>query len=84
MLTKKLTRLLCTSRLSFKQASTGANHESFEDEFKNHHIPTTFLQRTVLTFGSAATSILDPYRADMIACLSETTGRFPRIKLNAK
>lgn len=80
MLARRITRLLCTSRLSFKQVSTSANEESFEDEFKNHHIPTTFLQRTVLTFGSAATSILNPYRGDMIACLSETTGRFSRIK----
>lgn len=74
MLTKRLLALRKTQFL-FKQMSTATNQTSFEDEFKNHHIPTTFLQRTVLTFGSAATSILDPYRADMIACLSETTGR---------
>lgn len=48
---------------------------TFEDDFRKSHIPTTFLQRTVLTIGSAAASLLDPHRGDMIACLSETTGK---------
>lgn len=78
MLTKRLVTL-CTSKLSVREAST--ENISFEHEYKNHHIPTTLLQRTLLTFGSAATSLLDPYRADMIACLSETTGR--SLPLNA-
>lgn len=75
MLSKNLLKLRYIKRIPFKYASISTQEQSFEDEFKSHHIPTTLLQRAVLTFGSAATSILDPYRADMIACLSETTGR---------
>lgn len=47
----------------------------FEDEYQKHHIPINFFQRSLLTIGSAAVSILDPHRGDMIACLGETTGK---------
>lgn len=54
--------------------------DTFEHEYKAHHIPTSALQRSVLTIGSAAVSLLDPYRADMIACLSETTGKTSQLR----
>ncbi|CAG9770504.1 unnamed protein product [Ceutorhynchus assimilis] len=47
---------------------------NFQQDFEKHHCPTNFLQRSVLTVGAAAISILDPHRGDMIACLGETTG----------
>ncbi|KAG9470417.1 hypothetical protein GDO78_017824 [Eleutherodactylus coqui] len=39
-----------------------------------HHIPTNVLQKLLLSAGSAAVSLYDPYRHDMIAVLGETTG----------
>lgn len=47
---------------------------TFEDDFHKNHVDINTFQRSILTVGSAALSILDPYRGDMIACLSETTG----------
>jgi len=48
--------------------------DNFENEFRKHHIPINIFQKAVLSVGSAAVSLLDPYRGDMIACLGETTG----------
>jgi ubiquinone biosynthesis protein COQ4 len=48
--------------------------ETFKEEIHKNFIPTSTLQRTLLSFGSAAVSILDPHRGDMIACLGEVTG----------
>ncbi|XP_030750897.1 ubiquinone biosynthesis protein COQ4 homolog, mitochondrial [Sitophilus oryzae] len=47
---------------------------SFESDFEKSHCPTNDFQRSVLTLGSAAISLLNPHRGDMIACLGETTG----------
>ncbi|XP_057652149.1 ubiquinone biosynthesis protein COQ4 homolog, mitochondrial [Diorhabda carinulata] len=47
---------------------------TFQEDFQQNHIETNLLQRTLLSVGSAAVSILNPYRGDMIACLGETTG----------
>ncbi|KAJ8925048.1 hypothetical protein NQ315_001219 [Exocentrus adspersus] len=51
-----------------------AGAEVFEHDFMEHHIPINSFQRTLLTVGSAAVSLMNPYRADMIACLGETSG----------
>lgn len=47
---------------------------TFESEFHKNHISTNFLQRSILTIGSAMVSLSNPHRGDMIACLGETTG----------
>uniref|UniRef100_A0A8C6YJ44 Ubiquinone biosynthesis protein COQ4 homolog, mitochondrial n=1 Tax=Naja naja TaxID=35670 RepID=A0A8C6YJ44_NAJNA len=39
-----------------------------------NHIPTSLLQKCLLTAGSAFMSLYNPYRHDMIAVLGETTG----------
>lgn len=49
-------------------------NKDFEESFKANYIPTSFFQKTLLTVGSAAISLLDPTRPEMIACLGETTG----------
>lgn len=52
----------------------------YEDDIKDihelyeGHIPTSLLQKVLLTVGSSVCSITDPYRHDMVAVLSETTG----------
>lgn len=51
-----------------------ATSPNFEEDFMKHHVPINFVQKTALTLGSAAISLLNPRRGDMIACLSETTG----------
>ncbi|KAM6217647.1 ubiquinone biosynthesis protein COQ4 homolog, mitochondrial-like [Rhynchocyon petersi] len=38
------------------------------------HIPTSPLQKVLLTAGSAGMALYDPYRHDMVAVLGETTG----------
>lgn len=47
---------------------------NFQVDFEKHHCPTNSFQRSLLTIGSAALSLLNPHRGDMIACLGETTG----------
>nr|CAH7742861.1 unnamed protein product [Callosobruchus chinensis] len=47
---------------------------NFEDYYNQHHIPTNAFQKALLTAGSAAVCLLNPFRADMIACLGETSG----------
>ncbi|KAL3284913.1 hypothetical protein HHI36_019045 [Cryptolaemus montrouzieri] len=49
---------------------------SFEEDFRKFHIPINTFQQTLLTIGAASLALLDPYRADMVACLGETTGSF--------
>ncbi|KAF5280572.1 hypothetical protein FQR65_LT00323 [Abscondita terminalis] len=51
-----------------------ANYENFENDCKRHYIPLNAFQRTVLSAGSAAVSLFNPHRGDMIACLGELTG----------
>ncbi|VEN43024.1 unnamed protein product [Callosobruchus maculatus] len=47
---------------------------NFEDYYNQHHIQTNAFQKVLLTAGSAAVCLLNPFRADMIACLGETSG----------
>jgi len=54
-----------------------ANEES--EEIKNtplyeHHIPTTCVQKSILSVGAAATALFNPWRHDMVAVFGETTG----------
>ncbi|XP_024936429.1 ubiquinone biosynthesis protein COQ4 homolog, mitochondrial isoform X2 [Cephus cinctus] len=58
--------------LGIRRLST---QQAFLEDYKKHHVPLSSLQRAVLTAGSAAISLANPYRGDMIACLGETTGR---------
>jgi ubiquinone biosynthesis protein COQ4 len=50
------------------------NYEGFEADFQKNRVPINNFQRGLLSVGSAFISLVDPYRADMIACLGETTG----------
>lgn len=47
---------------------------TFQKEFQKNRIETTLFQKSFLAAGSALVSILNPYRADTISCLGETTG----------
>ncbi|KYN19448.1 UDP-sugar transporter UST74c [Trachymyrmex cornetzi] len=49
--------------------------EAFLEDYAKHHVSLSPLQRVLLTMGSAAISLANPSRGDMIACLGETTGR---------
>jgi len=44
------------------------------EDYAKHHVSLSPLQRVLLTMGSAAVSLANPFRGDMIACLGETTG----------
>ncbi|GFG33235.1 hypothetical protein Cfor_05541 [Coptotermes formosanus] len=46
----------------------------FEEDFLSSHIETTGFQKFLLAVGSAAVSLMDPTRADMIAVMGETAG----------
>ena len=46
----------------------------FEEDFSSSHIETTGFQKLLLAVGSAAVSLMDPSRADMIAVMAETGG----------
>lgn len=54
--------------------TTIVRNGTFIEEMQKNYIPTNVFQRTLLTFGSAAVALLNPYRGDMIACLGEVTG----------
>ncbi|KAK9885863.1 hypothetical protein WA026_013740 [Henosepilachna vigintioctopunctata] len=71
-LKKKSIRSNIGIRSSYSTATE--KDETFEEYFEKHHIPISNFQRLLLSVGSAATAIIDPYRADMVACLGETTG----------
>ncbi|KAK2165516.1 hypothetical protein LSH36_49g07013 [Paralvinella palmiformis] len=49
-----------------------------------NHIPTTLLQKTLLSVGAAAMAITNPWRGDMVATLGETTGYLALIRLQQK
>ncbi|GFY69598.1 ubiquinone biosynthesis protein COQ4 homolog, mitochondrial [Trichonephila inaurata madagascariensis] len=53
-------------------------HESHSENISGplyrDHIPTSFLQKALLTIGSSVLCITDPFRHDMIAVFGETTG----------
>lgn len=57
-----------------RMATLSTQSSTFETDFQNHHCPTNFFQKSILSVGSALVSIANPYRGDMIACLGETTG----------
>ncbi|KAK7082033.1 Ubiquinone biosynthesis protein [Halocaridina rubra] len=46
-----------------------------------HHIPTNYFQKMILSVGAATAALLDPKRADMVAVLGETTGHFALSRL---
>lgn len=54
--------------------ATAPKTSNFLEEMKKNFIPTNTFQRTLLSCGSAAISLLNPHRGDMIACLGEVTG----------
>lgn len=74
----KRNRLISRISHSIRTFSENAKEElhldDFETDFERNHVPINFLQKIVLSVGSAAVSICDPHRGDMIACLGETTG----------
>ncbi|XP_004538076.1 ubiquinone biosynthesis protein COQ4 homolog, mitochondrial isoform X2 [Maylandia zebra] len=45
------------------------------------HIPTTTVQKALLSIGSGVAALQNPYRHDMVAVLGETTGHLALIKL---
>ena len=70
------------------QMSTTTTSNTFENDFHKNHIQINNFQRGLLTVGSAFMSIVDPYRADMIACLGETAGtisqKFKELKVKTE
>jgi ubiquinone biosynthesis protein Coq4 len=58
----------------FLAAVNDLGRTKFEEDFWSSHIETTGFQKLLLAVGSAAVSLMDPYRADMIAILAETGG----------
>lgn len=56
----------------------------FLEELKRNHIPINNFQKTLLSIGSAAISLFNPYRGDMIACLGEVTGESSLIFMHQK
>lgn len=56
----------------------------FEIEHKKNYIEISEFQRALLSVGSAIISLSDPFRADMIACLGETTGGDALIRMREK
>lgn len=68
--------IVFSEELFTRRLSTISGGEAFSDDFTKHHVKLNNLQRAILACGSAAISIVDPYRADMIACLGETTGKY--------
>ncbi|KYN06613.1 UDP-sugar transporter UST74c [Cyphomyrmex costatus] len=49
--------------------------EAFLEDYAKHHVSLSPLQRVLLTMGSAAISLTNPSRGDMIACFGETSGK---------
>lgn len=48
--------------------------DSFDNVYAANHVPLSFVQRVLLSMGSAGISLSNPSRGDMIATLGETTG----------
>ncbi|KAJ0181083.1 hypothetical protein K1T71_003168 [Dendrolimus kikuchii] len=57
-----------------KYSTNLSNKMNFIDEIQKNFIATNPFQRMLLSWGSAAISLLNPHRGDMIACLGEITG----------
>jgi len=49
-------------------------NNGFAADYRNQYIPTTCLQKVVLSVGASVVSLLDPTRGDMIAILGEASG----------
>nr|CAD7443192.1 unnamed protein product [Timema bartmani] len=64
-----------SSNLGRDHEIEATNRSQFEAEFVSSHIETNVFQKALLSVGSAAVSILDPSRGDMIAVLGETAGQ---------
>ncbi|CAH1643568.1 unnamed protein product [Spodoptera littoralis] len=64
--------------------TTAANSNNFAEEMKKNFIATNSFQKAILTVGSAAISLLNPHRGDMIACLGEVTGERALIHMQQK
>ncbi|XP_073412126.1 ubiquinone biosynthesis protein COQ4 homolog, mitochondrial isoform X2 [Dendrobates tinctorius] len=69
----------CTHAHHIAEEDPPGDHESVSPIREHrglypHHIPTSVLQKLLLSAGSAVMSLYDPYRHDMIAVLGETTG----------
>lgn len=54
--------------------TTTSSNKTFLEDYIKHHVSLSPLQRVLLTVGSAAISLTNPHRGDMIACLGEVTG----------
>jgi hypothetical protein len=63
-----------TPRRFLTAINNDPNRTKFEEDFLSSHIETTGFQKFLLAVGSAAVSLLDPTRADMIAVMGETAG----------
>ncbi|KAL3284266.1 hypothetical protein HHI36_018428 [Cryptolaemus montrouzieri] len=61
---------------NYVSKSTSFTHDPYKVSFDKHHIPINNFQRVLLSIGSAAVAVMNPYRADMVACLGETTGGY--------
>jgi len=62
-------RLLSSNQYQeFKEQEDGSLYEG--------HRPTSFLQKSILSIGSALLALRDPTRVDMVATLGETTGHY--------
>lgn len=75
-----LTRALYTSTTTCPHPQTPTQHRTFSvlnRPAPNYpgHVPLTSVERLGLAVGSAITSLLNPYRHDMIAALGEATAQ---------
>ncbi|XP_028827683.1 ubiquinone biosynthesis protein COQ4 homolog, mitochondrial [Denticeps clupeoides] len=48
------------------------------------HVPTNFVQKSLLAVGSGVAALRDPYRHDMVAVLGETTGHWALMRLRGQ
>ncbi|XP_055948921.1 ubiquinone biosynthesis protein COQ4 homolog, mitochondrial-like isoform X1 [Argiope bruennichi] len=88
-----LPRIHCNKRHSIQTTShekreDESNWEHTADDFPrslyDDHIPTSLLQKTLLTVGSSVLAITNPYRHDMVAVLGETTGNIAARQIREK
>ncbi|KAG8184289.1 hypothetical protein JTE90_008975 [Oedothorax gibbosus] len=68
-----LSRRLCSNAVEHTNHENTSEYESHHNLY-DAHIPTSTLQKVLLTLGSSVLSISNPYRHDMVAVLGETTG----------
>ncbi|XP_066586714.1 ubiquinone biosynthesis protein COQ4 homolog, mitochondrial-like [Prorops nasuta] len=66
--------LIFIGNMIFGLAVRRLSTKCFKDDYSQHYVPLSGIQRMALTLGAAAISLTNPYRGDMIACLGETTG----------